>query len=187
MENQIPGGYSGRVLRVDLSSERVTTERIDVSFCRKYLGGVGFIAYYLLTELKPGIDPLGTENKLVFAVGPLTGIPLGGCARHAVGGKSPLTGGVAKSEVGEHWGAQLKRAGYDVLIIEGRANGPVYLSINAAEVSIKDAGHLWGQNTKQTEEAIRAEQDYGRYPQGHDLLDLGSQRIHREVEVARHR
>jgi aldehyde:ferredoxin oxidoreductase len=157
MESTIPGGYSGKVLRVDLTSETVTTERIDFSFCRKYLGGAGFIAYYLLTELKPGIDPLGFENKLIFALGPLTGIPLGGCARHAVGGKSPLTGGIAKSEVGEHWGSQLKRAGYDVLIIEGKAKAPVYLSINSAEVSIKDAGHLWGQNTKQTEAAIRAE------------------------------
>ncbi len=157
MESQIPGGYSGKVLRVDLTSERVTTEQLDASFCRKYLGGAGFVAYYLLTEFKPGIDPLGPANKLIFALGPLTGIPLGGCARHTVGGKSPLTGGVAKSEVGEHWGAQLKRAGYDVLIIEGKAKGPVYLSIDAAEVSIKDAGHLWGQNTKQTEEAIRTE------------------------------
>jgi aldehyde:ferredoxin oxidoreductase len=130
---------------------------MDDSFYRKYLGGPGFIAYYLLTEIKPGIDPLGIENKLIFAAGPLTGISLGGCARHAVGGKSPLTGGVAKSEAGEHWGAQLKRAGYDVLIIEGKAKSPVYLSINDSEVAIKDAGHLWGQNTKQTQAAIRAE------------------------------
>ncbi len=157
MESQIPGGYNGKVLRVDLTSGRVTNELIDDSFCRKYLGGAGFIAYYLLTEFKPGIDPLGVENKLIFALGPLTGITLGGCARHTVGGKSPLTGGVAKSEVGEYWGAQLKRAGYDALIIEGKANKPVYLSINETEVTIKDARKLWGKNTKQTEEAIRAE------------------------------
>ena len=151
------GGYNGKVLRVDLTTEKVTTEPIDAPFCRKYLGGAGFIAYYLLAEFKPGIDPLGPENKLIFALGPLTGIPLGGCARHTVGGKSPLTGGVAKSEVGEYWGAQLKRAGYDVLIIEGKAKGPVYLSIGGGEVSIRDAGHLWGKNTKQTEDAIRVE------------------------------
>ncbi|MBP1697601.1 MAG: aor 7 [Deltaproteobacteria bacterium] len=157
MENKIPGGYNGKVLRVDLTSEKVTTEPIDASFCRKYLGGTGFIAHYLLTEFKPGIDPLGPENKLIFALGPLTGLPLGGCARHAVGGKSPLTGGVAKSEVGEHWGSQLKRAGFDVVIIEGKAKRPVYLHIHDGEAAIRDANHLWGKNTKETQESIREE------------------------------
>ena len=127
MAEHVPGGYNGKVLRVDLTNGKATTEQIDDSFCRKYLGGTGFIAYYLLRELKEGIDPLGIENKLVFAMGPLTGLTLGGCARHAVGAKSPLTGGIAKSEVGEYWGAQFKRAGFDVLIIEGKAESPVYL------------------------------------------------------------
>lgn len=157
VEHQIPGGYNGKILRIDLTTERVTTEQIEAPFCKKYLGGAGFIAYYLLTEVKPGIDPLGPENKVMFAVGPLTGLSLGGCARHTVGGKSPLTGGIAKSEVGEYWGSQLKRAGYDGLIIEGKAKDPVYLHIHGGEVVIRDAGHLWGKDTKQTEEAIRAE------------------------------
>ena len=157
MEQQMPGGYNGKVLRVDLTRERMTIQQIDEAFCRKYLGGAGFIAHYLLAEVNQGIDPLGPENKLIFALGPLTGLPLGGCARHAVGGKSPLTGGIAKAEVGEHWGAQLKRAGFDALIIEGKAKSPVYLHIQAGKATIRDANHLWGKNTKETQESIRAE------------------------------
>jgi aldehyde:ferredoxin oxidoreductase len=157
MEQQMPGGYNGKVLRVDLTRERMTVQQIDEAFCRKYLGGAGFIAHYLLAEVNQGIDPLGPENKLIFALGPLTGLPLGGCARHAVGGKSPLTGGIAKAEVGEHWGSQLKRAGFDALIIEGKAKSPVYLHIHAGKATIRDANHLWGKNTKETQESIRAE------------------------------
>jgi aldehyde:ferredoxin oxidoreductase len=157
MEHQVPGGYNGKVLRVNLTTEKVVTEQIEDPFCRKYLGGTGFIAYYLLTEVKPGIDPLGPENKLIFALGPLTGLSLGGCARHTVGAKSPLTGGIAKSEVGEFWGWQFKRAGFDALIIEGRAESPVYLWIHNGEIEIKAADHLWGKNTKETQEIIRSE------------------------------
>jgi len=102
---------------------------------RKYLGGAGFIAYYLLTEFMPGIDPLGPENKLVFALGPLTGVPLGGLRPPIQWAGITSDRGVAKSEGGGHWGAQLKRAGYDALIIEGKAKGPVYLSIDGAEAS----------------------------------------------------
>ena len=157
MKEQMPGGYNGKVLRVDLTRERMTIQQIDEAFCRKYLGGAGFIAHYLLAEVNQGIDPLGPENKLIFALGPLTGLTLGGCARHAVGGKSPLTGGIAKAEVGEHWGSQLKRAGFDALIIEGKAKGPVYLHIQAGKATIRDANHLWGKNTKETQESIRGE------------------------------
>ena len=162
MEQQVPGGYNGKVLRVNLTSGKATTEQIDDPFCRKYLGGTGFIAYYLLRDVKRGIDPLGVENKLIFALGPLTGLTLGGCARHTVGAKSPLTGGIAKSEVGEYWGAQFKRAGFDALIIEGKAKSPVYLWIHNGEVEIKDAGHLWGKSTKDTQEIIRSELDDGK-------------------------
>ena len=156
MEEQIPGGYNGKVLRVDLSNQSWRTEEIAPSFCRKYLGGTGFVAHTLLTEVPPGADPLGAENKLIFALGPLTGISLGGCARHGVGAKSPLTGGIAKSEVGEHWGSQLKRAGFDAIIVEGKAPRPVYLAIHNGEVALRDASSLWGQKTKDTEEAIRS-------------------------------
>ena len=157
MERQVPGGYNGRVLRINLTSQMVTTEPINDLFCRKYLGGAGFIAYYLLTEVRPGIDPLSHENKIIFALGPLTGLTLAGCARHTVGAKSPLTGGIAKSEVGEYWGSQFKRAGFDALIVEGKAEQPVYLWIHNGEIEIKDAGHLWGKSTQETQRAIQSE------------------------------
>lgn len=157
MGQNLPGGYNGKILRVNLTTGQVISEQINATFCRKYLGGAGFIAYYLLSEVKPGIDPLGPENKLIFSLGPLTGLTLGGCARHTVGAKSPLTGGIAKSEVGEYWGSQLKRAGYDALIIEGQAKSPVYLWIHDGDAEIRDAAHLWGQNTKETQQTIRAE------------------------------
>jgi aldehyde:ferredoxin oxidoreductase len=157
MKEQVPSGYNGKILRVNLSSGKVDTETIDEEFCRTLIGGAGFIAHVLLHEIEPGTDSLSAKNKLVFATGPVTGIALPGSGRHCVGAKSPLTGGIAKSEAGEFWGAELKRAGFDAVIIEGRAPKPVYLWINKGEVRIKDASRLWGKNTKDTQEAIRAE------------------------------
>lgn len=157
MTKQMPGGYNGKILRVDLSERNTSVEAIDELFCRKYLGGAGFVSYFLWKELPPGIDALAPENKLIFALGPVTGVPLPGSGRHCVGAKSPLTGGIAKSEVGEFWGAELKRAGYDAIIIEGKAEKPVYLWVHDGEVSIRDACHLWGGNTKETQQGIRDE------------------------------
>ena len=157
MNEQVPSGYNGKILRVNLSNGRVSTEAIDEEFCRKLLGGAGFVAHFLLNEIEPGTDSLSPENKLVFALGPLTGIALPGSARHCVGAKSPLTNGIAKSEVGEFWGAELKRAGLDAIIIEGKAPKPAYLWVNKGEATIRDASQLWGKNTKETQEAIRAE------------------------------
>ena len=154
MEN-IPGGYNGKILRVNLSENKVSTENIDDDFCRKYIGGSGFIAYFLLKELEEGVDPLGPENKLIFALGPITGTAMIGSGRNSIGAKSPLSGGIAFSEVGEYWGAELKRAGYDAIIIEGKASSPVYLWIKSGKAELRDAGHLWGNNTKETQEKIR--------------------------------
>lgn len=153
----VPGGYNGQILRVNLSENSLSTEPIDELFCRKYLGGAGFVTYFLWREMPAGIDPLGPENRLIFALGPLTGITLPGSGRNCVGAKSPLSGGIAKSEVGEFWGAELKRAGYDAVIVEGRADRPVYLWVHDGAASIRDASHLWGQPTKETQEAIREE------------------------------
>jgi aldehyde:ferredoxin oxidoreductase len=104
-------GYHGKILRVNLSDNSIVKEAIDEPFCRKYLGGAGFVAYYLWKELRPGIDALGPDNKLIFALGPLSGLNLPGAARNCIGAKSPLTGGIAKAEVGGFWMAELKRAG----------------------------------------------------------------------------
>jgi aldehyde:ferredoxin oxidoreductase len=156
-DTRLPGGYNGKILRVNLSNRSISTEAIAPLFCRKYLGGAGFITYFLWKELSAGIDPLGPENKLIFAVGPLTGVNLPGSGRNCVGAKSPLTGSLAKSEVGEVWGSEFRRAGFDAVIVEGKADKPVYLWIHDGEVSIREASRLWGQKTKEAQQAIRAE------------------------------
>ncbi len=153
----MPFGYAGKIVRVNLSRGTSSVEAIDEGFCRKYIGGAGFITYYLLKELGSGIDPLGLENKLIFALGPVTGVAISGNGRHCIGAKSPLTGGLAKSETGGFWGAELKHAGYDAIIVEGKAAKPVYIWINDGEVSIRDASRLWGMDTKEMQDAIRVE------------------------------
>ena len=157
MADTMPGGYHGKALRVNLSSGAVSVQELDGQFCRKYLGGAGFIAHTLLQEVPASVGPLDPENRLVFAAGPLTGTVIPGAGRHAVGALSPLTEGIAKSEVGEHWGAQFKRSGFDMLIVEGKAARPVYLWVRDGQAEVRDAAHLWGQNTKETQERIRSE------------------------------
>jgi aldehyde:ferredoxin oxidoreductase len=157
MENNALTGYNGKILRVNLSKNTIVAEDLDKTVCRQYLGGAGFIAYYLWKELKPGIDALSPDNKLIFALGPATGIIMPGASRNCIGAKSPLTGGIAKSEVGGFWMAELKRAGFDAIILEGKAEKPVYLWVHDGEASIKDASHLWGKETLDTETAIRSE------------------------------
>ena len=152
-----PGGYNGKILRVNLTTGSISTEALTEQFCRKWLGGAGFIAYFLWKELKPGVDALSPDNKLIFANGPATGLLLPGAARNSIGAKSPLTGGIAKSECGGFWGAELKRAGFDAIIVEGKAKKPVYLWVHDGEVSIRDAAHLWGKDTMDTQSAVRAE------------------------------
>jgi aldehyde:ferredoxin oxidoreductase len=150
-------GYNGKILRVNLTSGAITTEKLEEMFCRRYIGGAGFITYYLMKELAPGIDALGIANKLMFMMGPMTGLTLSGSGRNCVGCKSPLTGGLAKAEVGGFWGAEVRRAGFDGIIVEGKSAKPVYLWIKDGEVQLKEAGHLWGKPTKETEAMIRAE------------------------------
>ncbi len=150
-------GYTGNILRVNLSNEKISIENLDEIFCRRYIGGEGFVAYYLLKELKVGIDPLGPENKLIFAAGPLTGFAIPGTGRNSVGAKSPLTGGFGEAEVGGYWGAELKHAGFDAVIVEGKAKNPVYLWIHDGEAEIRDANHLWGKVTGEVQEKILEE------------------------------
>jgi aldehyde:ferredoxin oxidoreductase len=150
-------GYTGKILRVDLSNRNITGETHGDTFYRRYIGGWGIVGYHLLKELPPMIDPLGPENKLVFAAGPITGVPLPGNGRNAVGAKSPLTGGFGVGEAGGYWGAELKHAGLDGLIFEGLSEDPVYLWLKDGEPELRDAGHLWGKYTKETQETIRKE------------------------------
>jgi aldehyde:ferredoxin oxidoreductase len=150
-------GYHGRILRVDLTARQLTIETPGEVFYRRYLGGAGFIAYYLLKEVPPGADPLGPENRLVFACGPVTGAPLAGSGRNAIGAHSPLTGAMGESDVGGFWGAELKAAGFDAIVVQGQATSPVYLWVHDGEAELRDAAHLWGLENKETHAAIRNE------------------------------
>jgi aldehyde:ferredoxin oxidoreductase len=137
-------GYSGKLLRVNLERGDIGIEQPDASYYKRYLGGRGIIMHTLLTEVPAKADPLGAENKLVFALGPLTGHRVIGSGRCSVGAKSPLTGACGESEAGGWWGVELRRAGYDGIIIEGIANKPVYLWIHDDKVEIRDAAKIWG-------------------------------------------
>jgi aldehyde:ferredoxin oxidoreductase len=150
-------GYHNRILRLDLTKQQITIEEPGETFFRTYLGGWGIIAHYLLKESSPHVDPLAPQNLLIFAPGVITGAPVGGSGRHAVGAQSPLTGGFGASEVGGFWGAELKRAGWDGIVISGRAAKPVYVCIEDDEVRIRDAAQLWGRATADVQAMIREE------------------------------
>lgn len=151
MEN----AFKGRILRVNLSTEKISFKPIEETFYRRHFGGRGLISYVLLTELEPKIDPLGPENKLIFSSGPVTGAPISGSGRNSVGAKSPLTGAYGEAEVGGYWGAELKRAGFDAIILEGKASSPVYLWIMDQKVELRDASGIWGFEIKKAEGMIR--------------------------------
>jgi aldehyde:ferredoxin oxidoreductase len=150
-------GIANRILRVNLTDGNISVDELDEDFYRKYLGGAGFVSYFLLKEVPPGIDPLGPENKLIFALGPMTGLAMPGATRNCIGAKSPLTGGFSKSEVGGFWPMELKKSGYDALIVEGKAEKPCYLLITEETVEIRDATHLWGKTVLETHDMITKE------------------------------
>ncbi len=150
-------GYNGRILRVNLSEGTMSVGEPPDDYYQRYLGGRGFIVTTLLKEAPPMIDPLGPGNKLVFATGPLTGMPFPGSGRNSVGAKSPLTGAYGESEAGGFFGAELKKAGFDAVIIEGQAAAPVYLWIQDGQAQLRDAGHLWGREVAQTHFEIQKE------------------------------
>ncbi len=152
-------GYQGKILRVDLTAGTIGVEEKDEEFYRKYWGGRGIIAYYLLNEVPQGADPLGPENVLVFAAGPMTGLPMAGSGRNSVGAKSPLTGGYGDAEGGGFFGAEMKRAGFDAIVVKGKADKPVYLYVHDGEAEIRDGSNLWGKTTGEVEDLIK--QDLG--------------------------
>jgi len=150
------GGTHGKILHVNLTTGETCVEQPSDEFYRLLVGGRAVIAYYLLRDLPPNTDPLSPDNLLIFAPGIMQGTNLPGAGRHSVGGKSPLTGAMGSSEAGGWWGHELKRAGFDALVIKGRAApGPVYLWIKDGEVEIRPAEHLWGMETAPTQTSIR--------------------------------
>ncbi len=150
------GGMTCRILRVDLTTGSITTEERDERYYRKWLGGSGLITQILLTEVPAGADALGPENKLVFALSPVTGTAVYATGRHGVGAKSPLSGGIALCQAGEHWGVELKKAATTFSWKAGRRDPYISLS-RTAIVTIRDAAALWGLLTKDTQAAIREE------------------------------
>ena len=153
----MPKGYNGKILRVDLERESIRVEEPqEILYCR-YLGGGTLALYYLLKELKPKSDPLGPENVLIFAGSVISGTPAAGLSRFSVAAKSPLTGAFGEAEAGGWWIPELKFAGFDAIVIKGRANRPVYLWIHDGEAEIRDASQLWGKYSKETQEEIRKE------------------------------
>ena len=147
-------GYMGVVLRVDLSAEKITKEPLNQELARQYVGGRGLNSRVLYDEVKPGIDPLGPENKIVIGVGPCNGTLVPGSQRFTVSSKSPITGILGDSNSGASFGVTLKYAGYDMIIVEGQAQRPVYLEIDDDGVELKAAAHLWGKTIRETNRAI---------------------------------
>jgi aldehyde:ferredoxin oxidoreductase len=147
----------GTTLRVDLSEGTVTEERVDPEWVRDYLGGTGLAARILYGEVAPGTDPLGPDNVLVFATGPVTGTRAPTSGRHSVSALSPLTGVLGEATSGGKWGTALRRAGVDLVVVEGRAEEPTYLHVDDGEWELHDASHLWGLDVPETTERIQAE------------------------------
>ncbi|OGD45471.1 hypothetical protein A3K69_06335 [Candidatus Bathyarchaeota archaeon RBG_16_57_9] len=150
-------GYNGRRIRVNLTDEKITTEDVEDNWVRTYLGGMGSIAHHLLKEVKPGADPLSPDNILVFSTGPITGAPVSGSGRNAVGAKSPLTGGFGEADAGGFWQAELKAAGFDEIILAGAAEKPVWLWVNDGNAELRDASGLWGLEVAECQDRMRQE------------------------------
>ncbi|MEM3579784.1 MAG: aldehyde ferredoxin oxidoreductase family protein [Candidatus Bathyarchaeia archaeon] len=148
-------GWNGRILRVNLSKKKVEVEEYNADFALKYIGGRGFAAKILFDELKPGIDPLGPENKLIVAAGPLTGLPGPSLGKLVIAAKSPLTGGYGDGNAGTIAAVQMRRAGFDALVVDGKAEKPVYIYVEEEKGYILSADGLWGKTTFETEKELK--------------------------------
>jgi aldehyde:ferredoxin oxidoreductase len=148
--------WAGKILRVNLTAGTVKVEPLNMDWAQSYLGSRGLGSKYLVEEVNPKVDPLSPENKLIWATGPLTGTMASTGGRYTVITKGPLTGAIACSNSGGYWGAELKMAGWDMVIFEGKSAKPVYLYINDDTVELRDAGHLWGQSVWKTEEMLKS-------------------------------
>ncbi|MCG8339161.1 MAG: aldehyde ferredoxin oxidoreductase family protein [Proteobacteria bacterium] len=153
----MPFGYNGKILHINLTDNSWEVEEPDENWYKTYVGGTALATYYLLKHLKPSVDPLSEENILVFACSVVTGAPLSGYSRYTIAAKSPLTHALGRTEAGGFFGPELKFAGFDAVVIRGRAPKPVYLYINNGDVEVRDASNIWGQDNWVTFEKIREE------------------------------
>ena len=150
-------GSTARILRVNLTDGSVAIEELSEEFYRLYPGGKALAGYIMLNEIPPHTDPFAPENVIVIANGLLTGAPVSTTTRYIVSARSPLTGGYGESEAGGFWGPELKMAGFEAIVITGRAPEPVYLWIKDGAAEIRSAGHLWGRTTAEVHETLLAE------------------------------
>jgi len=148
-------GWNGKLLRVNLFKKRASAEQYGASLAKHFMGGRGFAVKILWDDLKPGINPLYPENKLVFATGPLTGFALPSSGKIVVAAKSPLTGGYGDGNIGTRAAVQMRKAGYDTVIVEGKASKPIVLLIRDQNADILDATDLWGLNSFETEKKLK--------------------------------
>ncbi len=148
--------WTRQVLRVNLTNGTCAPEPLKMDWAQKYLGQRGLASKYLVEEMDPKTDPLSPQNMLIFATGPLTGTCASTGGRYSVITKGALTGAIACSNSGGYWGAELKFAGWDMIIVEGKSEGPVYLSIVDDKATIHDASDLWGKSVWDTDAAIKS-------------------------------
>lgn len=183
-------GWSGRFLRVNLSDLRVKVEKLDSEFAQRYIGGNGFAARVLWDELSPGVDPFSPDNKMVIAAGPLSGTTWPSAGRLHVAAKSPLSEAWGEGNCGGYFAPELKYAGYDMIIVEGASEKPVYLWIHDEDIEIKKADKLWGLKVSQADMALRKEHGKGIStaligPAGENLARIASIQVDRWHAVAR--
>jgi aldehyde:ferredoxin oxidoreductase len=149
--------WAGKILRVNLSAGTVKSEPLNMGWAKAYLGSRGLASKYLVEEIDAKVDPLSPENKIIWSTGPLTGTMASTGGRYTVVTKGPLTGAIACSNSGGYWGAELKMAGWDMVIFEGKSPKPVYLNIQDGVAELRDAAHLWGKTVWETEATLKKE------------------------------
>ena len=152
-------GIWNRIIRVNLTEKSVSVVSLNENLWRKYIGGSGLGAKMLYDEVDPKVDPLGEDNKIYFFTGPFCGSAIPTSGRHGAVTKSPLTGVFAESDIGGYWGFELKKAGYDGLVLEGKSDKPVYISIDDDSIVINDASNIWGKGSVEADEILKSELD----------------------------
>ncbi|MGM0368413.1 MAG: aldehyde ferredoxin oxidoreductase family protein [Actinomycetota bacterium] len=171
-------GFTGKILRIDLTAGKINVEKKDKLFYKKYYGGSCLAAYYLLKELPKGLDPFSENNLLIFSTSPITGINCPGTAMHNVVTKSPLTNLVGESTTPGFFGPEIKKAGYDAVVIRGKAEKPSYIYIKDGQVEIRDASHVWGKLTSRAYDILKNENKDSRIaligPAGENLVRYAS-------------
>lgn len=151
------GGYTGKILRIDLTKGVSRVTELDRALARGFLGGRGFNVKRMYDEIPPGTDPLGPLNKLYFATGPLVGTSFPTASRFNVSAKSPQTGILGDTNAGGHFASEMKYAGYDQIVLEGRSSKPVYVHVSDGDVELRDASHLKGRGVYETDEIIKSD------------------------------